>query len=560
MGTKIQLRRGLKADLPTLDNGEVGFAQDTEELFIGSSSGNKKLTFDATKYDSYDAQLAEKAKQYYVDVKKDFGAKGDGVTNDTSAIQAALNSLVNGGRVYFAEGNYLISSALDIPQNTNIEGAGINKTAIYWVETDTTITSNSTMLRFANNTGYNKSSISNLTLNQKRTERGLGDNQTYGGILACNRFTIEKVRIHNTVGPGITQATIEDVTIKDCEIYDTGHHPIYFSTGNGGYVKNVRISNNFIGTPAYIATREFDANLIKFRFSYGGNLIQNIVIENNNMGSGRGVVSTGQGIFISTTTGTICTLENVTIDNNRINTEAVTDTKMDIPIYIGDNTVGRNISITRNFINSTGVVGTYGMRLLLSDLANSNNIVIRQNTVSQCEIGIQSNKSVVSENNIQFTKYGFMGIEGKFLMNYLTSNTDNAIGVYQSTYDLVENIISMTGVGTIGIDFANSTRMMVVRNKITGAVDGIRRVSKTLTGCIVNENLFVNCTSNYTGIFNSVATVRDNSIEHSTKYRHGATTDRPTVTLTGDRYFDTTLNKAIWWNGTVWKDATGTTV
>lgn len=59
MAMKIQLRRGLKADLPTLDVGEVGITTDTNEMFVGSSSGNKQMTFDANKYASYDAQLAD---------------------------------------------------------------------------------------------------------------------------------------------------------------------------------------------------------------------------------------------------------------------------------------------------------------------------------------------------------------------------------------------------------------------------------------------------------------------------------------------------------------------
>lgn len=46
----------------------------------------------------------------------------------------------------------------------------------------------------------------------------------------------------------------------------------------------------------------------------------------------------------------------------------------------------------------------------------------------------------------------------------------------------------------------------------------------------------------------------------------GTSTNRPTSRLTNDfqtigfQYFDTTLNKPIWWNGTAWVDATGTNV
>ncbi len=45
-----------------------------------------------------------------------YGAKGDGVTDDTAAIQAALNA--NAGTrqlIYFPNGTYLISSTLALP-------------------------------------------------------------------------------------------------------------------------------------------------------------------------------------------------------------------------------------------------------------------------------------------------------------------------------------------------------------------------------------------------------------------------------------------------------------
>jgi hypothetical protein len=42
---------------------------------------------------------------------------------------------------------------------------------------------------------------------------------------------------------------------------------------------------------------------------------------------------------------------------------------------------------------------------------------------------------------------------------------------------------------------------------------------------------------------------------------YGLTANRPTSNLQiGDFYFDTTLGYPIWWNGTVWKNASGTTV
>lgn len=45
---------------------------------------------------------------------KDFGATGDGVTDDTVAIQAALTSLSGGGQLIFPSGTYLVSGQLTI--------------------------------------------------------------------------------------------------------------------------------------------------------------------------------------------------------------------------------------------------------------------------------------------------------------------------------------------------------------------------------------------------------------------------------------------------------------
>lgn len=72
---------------------------------------------------------------------RDFGAQGDGVTDDTAAIQAAFNSLtsaapyglyVGGAVVYFPAGTFIISSEIDIPVNVpcTIRGAGMNVTEV----------------------------------------------------------------------------------------------------------------------------------------------------------------------------------------------------------------------------------------------------------------------------------------------------------------------------------------------------------------------------------------------------------------------------------------------
>lgn len=64
---------------------------------------------------------------------KDFGAVGDGVTDDTAAIQAALNAHKN---VHFPAGTYKITSALTLDNNHSLTGDGMGVTTVNQVTID----------------------------------------------------------------------------------------------------------------------------------------------------------------------------------------------------------------------------------------------------------------------------------------------------------------------------------------------------------------------------------------------------------------------------------------
>jgi len=56
---------------------------------------------------------------------KDFGAVGDGVTDDSAAIQTAVNSLTNGGTLVFPFGTYKVNTSIEI-QKSNVTIIGNN--------------------------------------------------------------------------------------------------------------------------------------------------------------------------------------------------------------------------------------------------------------------------------------------------------------------------------------------------------------------------------------------------------------------------------------------------
>lgn len=165
---KIQVRRGKKHEgtgVPQLSSGELGWALDTRELFIGNGAvsegapeiGNTRILteydniFDLPQNYSYKANsvirtgstanaptarsLQDRLDEW-VSVES-FGAVGDGVTDCTVSIQRAINelyitnsSIQNRIELRFLPGEYLISDELLIPPHTVLVGSGSNNTFI----------------------------------------------------------------------------------------------------------------------------------------------------------------------------------------------------------------------------------------------------------------------------------------------------------------------------------------------------------------------------------------------------------------------------------------------
>ncbi len=135
-----------------------------------------------------------------VDVRA-FGAKGDGKTDDTTAIQAAEDSLPDqGGTLYFPPGTFL--GHLIVKSNVHIEGAGINATILE-------------LSNGANTDVIQSKDFASLT----------GQNSGNGNRVGVNRVTLDDITINgnssnNTSGYGVRkyggQWNVHDVVIKNC--------------------------------------------------------------------------------------------------------------------------------------------------------------------------------------------------------------------------------------------------------------------------------------------------------------------------------------------------------
>lgn len=169
--SRIQHRRGKATDLPQLAAGELGWVIDEQKLYIGNGTvadgapavGNTEiLTSGSSAFSSalkyvYKGYLGDATPivtgdgvdilrtlqqrlDDYVSVKA-FGAIGDGATDDTDAIQRALEELYSdivdqddtrSSRIlFFPAGTYNISASLKIPPYARLSGEGIDGSVIY---------------------------------------------------------------------------------------------------------------------------------------------------------------------------------------------------------------------------------------------------------------------------------------------------------------------------------------------------------------------------------------------------------------------------------------------
>lgn len=137
---------------------------------------------------------------------KQYGATGNGTTDDTTAIQAAINTAANtpGSIVFFPVGTYIVSGTITYPGNISLVGSGDNDSGtIIRVKTGTGLTtpvlasadwnSNST-------TCGNPVAIRDLNIDGNSATSGTGAH----GLVLMNYFSIvERCTVSNVAGNGI---------------------------------------------------------------------------------------------------------------------------------------------------------------------------------------------------------------------------------------------------------------------------------------------------------------------------------------------------------------------
>jgi hypothetical protein len=161
--SRIQHRRGLQQDLPQLASAELGWSVDTKRLYIGNGTldegapvtgvteiltqysdltnflGTYTFKGDAATYTAQTGSSLLNPTLRSIQTKlddfvnvRDFGAVGDGLVDDTNAINRAIQQIYKTGTseleqrarrtIYFPGGVYLTSSTISIPTYARLVG------------------------------------------------------------------------------------------------------------------------------------------------------------------------------------------------------------------------------------------------------------------------------------------------------------------------------------------------------------------------------------------------------------------------------------------------------
>lgn len=165
---------------------------------------------------------------------KDFGAVGDGVTDDTAAIQAALDSVpAYGGQVFFPEGTYLISSTITLPVQRRIALIGEGNGSVNNGYSATVIKKAASLNGNSIKIQTDGSSIEKITV------QGVAGNGGDGILIAASRVTLRDVSVFLMGNDGIrigTDTGNENCNLwflENCKTKNNTRHGVYVSEGAG---------------------------------------------------------------------------------------------------------------------------------------------------------------------------------------------------------------------------------------------------------------------------------------------------------------------------------------
>jgi len=171
---------------------------------------------------------------------KDFGAVGDGVTDDTLAIQAAIDATPAYGTTFFPAGTYIIINTLNLKNNLTIDGQGATIRAKAAVNFEY-------MMLAASKTNV---TVKNIRFDANKANRSAGQNVRFMclGFTDCDDCTASNVYVENArgyssipavglvVGGSSIRCKIENCTAVNCGDSGANAADGFFASGESNLI------------------------------------------------------------------------------------------------------------------------------------------------------------------------------------------------------------------------------------------------------------------------------------------------------------------------------------
>jgi len=109
---------------PSIGDFRYNSTESNIEFYNGSSFTTPTTTGSFTQTGTGASARTFQSKSEDIVSVKDFGATGDGSTNDFVAIQNAINASRGASKVYFPKGTYRVNRTIEIPSNSHLIGDG----------------------------------------------------------------------------------------------------------------------------------------------------------------------------------------------------------------------------------------------------------------------------------------------------------------------------------------------------------------------------------------------------------------------------------------------------
>lgn len=446
-----------------------------------------------------------------------FGAKGNGINDDTANIQTAINLVSNiNGKLFIPKGTYSVRH-LNLNSNLQLYGEGTN--SVLKGNKDATADEFRILL------GLSKDNmiLANFKIDVNSAERTNITGQDVGiSINGGNNNTIDNVTI---VGGSTTDSYCirvgqnnnlrpTNITIKNCELYvsQNGFNGIAVTAGKNIWVKNNTIHNNYSNTGFAIdveANTTSDTSLDNYRI--------NEIYVLNNVCDGSGIGCMGAANPYNRNIIIANNIINFTNGNTSMATEAL---QVNAISYV--NIYGNQI-LYANSASSTATTPYSAVRLNGTNLVFNNNHVeagvncyslirsIGAGGISVDNITISNNTLDTGSNETARVIFLVECVNFSITNNIINSITDYILHCVKTTPVSGNCLISGNRM------ISTKGRGLYIRNHTTGLITGnyiecFRNYVEGFTNVNIANNCFGRISSSYEVFENDVKTDNTNFV------------------------------------------------